>query len=342
MKVLLRRIVLAALCATGVSVVAVADTQAREPSTAALVTKVEPDVVNAYNLDGATAWVGLKECKALATNDVEVAVRFDTKIDTTVDDNASVLFNGAVHFSLDRGTTANVECVAADGCADIPEANITRTSKDITVGVAFRDLTGLVSAASCEEAVDQEFFVRIGLRNSQLVDTWQIAEGRIIVDTIRPEPPSAISALATPNSLKLEWTISPSTDADRYVAVVSDAPIAGGDFPDVEKSTVKTYPITGGQAGKGSASVNLASNQVVHIAMATRDRNGNYSAMTPSIEVTTADTIDFWDYYLSEGGQEEGGCSVAGVHAGSGLVNGGWMMFFSGLALMIGLRRRKQ
>jgi len=117
MKVLLRRIVLAALCATSVNVVAVVDTQAREPAVAALVSEVVPDVVNAYNLDGATAWVGLKECKALATNDVDVAVRFDTKIDTTVEDNATVLFNGAVHYSLARGTTANVDCVAADGCA---------------------------------------------------------------------------------------------------------------------------------------------------------------------------------------------------------------------------------
>ncbi len=341
MKVLLRRIVLAALCATSVSVVAVADTQAREPAKAALVTDVVPDVVNA-DLDGATAWVGLKECKALVTNDVDISVRFDTKIDTTKDDNASALFKGAVHYSLARGITSNIECAAADGCVEIPAADITRTAKDITVGLPFRTLTGLVSEAGCETAVDREYFVRISLRNSQLIDTWQIAEGRIMLDTIRPEPPTGIKVVATPNSLKLEWTVSPSTDAYRYVAVVSDTPIAGGEFPDTETPAKKLYPITGGQAGKGSATVNLTSNQVVYVAMATRDRNGNLSALTPSIEAKAADTIDFWDYYQSEGGQEEGGCSVVGVHADSGLVNGGWMMFFSGLALMIGLRRRKQ
>lgn len=341
MKVTRRRILLAALCATGVSVGLVTSAQAREPSTAALVSEVVPDVVNAYDLDGATAWVGLKECRSLVANDIDVAVRFDTKIDTQQGDDSTSLFNGAVHYSLARGTTANVECTTEDDCIGVPDGDVTRTAESITVGVGFRELTALTGAAGCDAEIDEEFFIRIYLRNSQLVDTWQQAEGRIIVDTIRPEPPTDIRAVATPNSLQLEWTNSPSTDAARYVAVVSDAPLAGGELPDEEGAPRKTYPVTGGQNGKGSATVSLTSNQVVHVALAARDSNGNFSVLSPSIEVTTADTIDFWDYYRSEGGQEEGGCSVAGVPADSGLLNGGWLMFFSGLALVVGMRRRK-
>lgn len=345
MNVTKYRILLAALCGVGMSVGSISTLQAREPSTSTLVSNVVPDVVNAYDLDGATAWVGLKECRALVSNDIDISVRFDTQIDTLPGDSSVSLFNGAVYYSLARGTTTNMECKAEDGCIGVPDADVTRTAEDITVGVGFRELTGLTGAAGCDAEIDEEYFIRIYLRNSQLVDTWQQAEGRIILDTIRPEPPTDISAVATPNSLRLEWTNSPSSDAARYVVVVSDSPLEGGELVDEEGSPRKSYPVTGGQDGKGSASVNLAANQVVHVAMAARDLNGNLSVLSPSVEVTTADTIDFWDYYRSEGGLEEGGCSVVGLHGTSGRAGSwpdyGWMVVLSGLVLRAGLRRRK-
>ncbi|MBA2664865.1 MAG: hypothetical protein H0U74_21430 [Bradymonadaceae bacterium] len=286
--------------------------QAREPSTSTMIERVVPTIVSTHRADGATAWIGISQCRALAANNAFVTFRFDTRIDTRAEGSDGFShFQKAVYYSLARGTTATVECTTDDACVEIPEADITQTEASITASVRFRTLTGIVGEAGCEDAaLDHEYFVRIYVRPDIVTGVWQQAEGRVILDTVRPEPPSDVIATATPNTIRLEWTLSPSEDVTRHVAVVSTTPIGAGQFPDADSTNLQPRVVTRLGEGVGQVDVSLEAGTEVYVAMAAQDETGNYSALTTPAVTDVAAVIDFWDYYNEQGGQETGGCAV--------------------------------
>jgi MYXO-CTERM domain-containing protein len=286
--------------------------EAREPATSTLVTQVTPSLPTSHLVDGATAWVGIRGCERMVSRDEMVAVLFRTQMDTTaVGADGLSLFKEAVWYGLERGSATNVDCATDDRCRQIPSENVNQTAEEIQVSVPMRTLVGFTNSALCESsAIDQEFFLRIYLRSDVVSATWIPVEGRIIIDTVRPEPPSGLTAVATQNTVRVEYTPSPSTDTSRHVAVVSTSPFEGGE---IAGESQQLRPVSRIREGVGEIEVSQTAGTSLYVALAAQDETGNYSILSEVVETEVVQTIDFWDDYREAGGAEEGGyCSAAG------------------------------
>ncbi|MFU8804883.1 MAG: MXAN_2562 family outer membrane beta-barrel protein [Bradymonadaceae bacterium] len=296
---------------------AAASETGRTPATSPLVTSVVPQLPGTpARVDGSTAWLGLSSCERMVSRNEMVAVRFETRDDTTFEGaDGFTLFRDAYWYELDRGETATVVCPTDDRCQPIPEENVTETAERIDVSVPMRRLTDFTHEGQCEdEDIDQAFFFRIYLRANIEATEWVPIEGRIIIDTTRPEPPTDVMAAATQNTLRVEFTPSTSTDTVRYGAVVSTTPFEGGVVPTDARAPRTMTRI---RDGVWELDIDQPAGTPLYVAIAAQDKTNNYSLLTEAMEIVTVETIDFWDHYLDQGGAETGGhCSAAGGSQG--------------------------
>lgn len=326
------------LVALAGSLVVVERAEAREPATSTQVSQVTPSMPSSHVVDGATAWLGISNCERMVGRDEMVAVRFLTVQDTTVvgADGLS-LFRDAVWYSLERGSATNVDCRTDERCRQIATENINHTADEIQVSVPMRTLVGFTNSALCEEeAIDREFFIRIEVRTDVVSTTWIPVEGRIIIDTQRPEQPTDVTAAATETTLQVRFTPSPSEDVTRNAAVVSTSPFDGGELAGEGQ---QLRPISRIREGVGEVSIEQTPGTSLFVALAAQDETGNYSVLSEVVETTVLDTMDFWEDYIARGGAETGGhCSAGGGSQGPlGLV---WPMMMFGGFMFFGFRRR--
>jgi MYXO-CTERM domain-containing protein len=202
----------------------------------------------------------------------------------------------------------------------------------IEVEVDFEELTLFTSTAACAD-VDREFFVRAHLREIANDEDLELADARIIVDTVRPIAPTVTDITVTESLIRVEFEPSSSPDLLRYRVIYSTEPLTEGSLPD--EISAQGSAFGNEEVVSGEIDVELAPGETVYVALAAQDETGNLSPISAVSEATALETTDFWEAYKQAGGAEEGGCS----HAPS--VPSGHHLFWLAVAgLAVSLRRR--
>ena len=295
------------------------EAEARSPATTSNITEVRTALDPEYphpERARATRYVGINECETLlASEDRVFSVTFQAASGISLESDET--FRGIYRYRLEAGEEQSVRCEEAERCVRISQEDYQYTgSQEVKVDVPFRELSGMSSPADCEEELLRNLYVQIQVRPLSTVGTtteWSTAEGRVLFDLIRPEPPELVDAFATPFSVRVEYERSQSGDVRRHFVVVSSEPFEEGALPGEEGLTVR--PLEGiGETGQATG-LDLEQGTQVWVAVAARDEVGNYSMVSNAQEVTVTATRDFWDLYREAGGAEEGGygCSAAGA-----------------------------
>lgn len=306
-----------------------ASAQALEPTSSSLVTDVTMSVPSSYRTEENTAYLGIAECERMISASSEVSVTYATNVDPTVESGSQKRFDAGYIFSVPRGSNSPVTCPS--GCTTLSEdSNVTLTSELVRLRLPFTELVDVTSLEGCD-GFDSEFFLRTSLRRDSADDTELVtSDARLVVDTIRPTPPSGFDVTVTQDRVEATWEISDSTDVGQYGIYFSTTPFEGGVASD--SSLGSQFVTAAGERTSGSFLVSTAPGSTLYIAMVSVDENGNESLMTTPISAVAIETVDFWEQYKSLGGAEEGGCQSVG---GSGSI----------LALLLvalfGFRRRR-
>lgn len=303
--------------------------QALEPTSSSLVIEVIMSVPSARRTEGSTAYLGIAQCEQMISASSEVSITFATNVDPTVESGSLKRFEGGYVFSVPRGSTTAVTCPS--GCTTLNEmSNVTLTSELVRLRLPFTELIDVTSTEGCE-GFDSEFFIRTSLRRNSADDTELVtSDARLVVDTVRPTPPSAVDVTVTEDRVEASWQLSDSTDVEQYGIYFSDTPFEGGI---TSNSTLGSRFVTAA-GGRTSSSflVSTPPGATVYIAMVAVDETGNESLMTAPIAAVAIETLDFWEQYKSSGGAEEGGCQSVGGSAS---------LLAFGLLGMLGFRRRR-
>ena len=277
---------------------------ALEPEEADLVNDVSLEIPATFDIDEEdVAYVGITQCQSMVRNDGEISVTFETAFNPTVDEG---VFREADFFSVDRGSTARIDCLTGELCIPVADEDIDQTATAITFDVSFIDLTGIMTEEECI-GFDKEYFLRIVVDSAIGSETAANADGKIIVDTIRPSAPSGLVASATENRIEVEFEASADADVDRYFVFWSDSGFDGGAIPDDLELNRKSL----GDTTSGDITAELDPTGSIFVAVAAQDETGNFSALSGAVEVSVIETNDFWEQYKSAGGDETGGCSTA-------------------------------
>lgn len=299
----------------GVSLWAPVEVDARAPTTSALVENVQPTLEPSFLTDGATVYVGINECERLISENRDFQVTFRTNVNIETIET----FDGAFYYRDERGGGARLACPDESGCNDIPEDDIVRDNRNIELTVPIRDLLGRNNVAVCEEGeLDKSLYTQVRIREAAAIGAeWRRPEARVVFDLVRPEAPTLTDAFATEFSISVEFEGSTSLDVERHAVIFSSESFDGGVTP--AQATSRTPRVVEGDVDvdSGRVTVELEGGSTVWVAVAARDKAGNYSLVSDPMEVAVTSTINFWDVYRDGGGSEEGGhgCQVAGGDA---------------------------
>lgn len=317
---------------------------ALEPTNSATITK-SSFVALAHRAadDGQTSYMGVAECRRAAADDISVTVRFESSIDLTAANLTGVkLLQNVYTFGVDRGTSASVDCATSGTCVTLSSGALTLSGRTIDATVKFRELTGIRGVADCEAGtLDREYFVRIAFKtnaNSTTVDTEDM---RLILDTVRPEPPRGFSALVTEDAIQIEWDASASSDVESYGVFRATSSFPGGALPEDQPSGVTragNILARAGGSASGSVKAALKPGETIYLGISARDKALNDSTVLGAQPYEVIATTDFWEDYKARGGVEAGGyCASPGGTGGAG---GLWPLGI--VMMMAGARRRER
>ncbi len=306
------------------------DAFALDPEEADLVSSTTVDAPAPYDEDeDGVVYLGIDECERMLRNDAKISVTFETTYNPT---QLSDVFDAAYYFEVARNSGARIDCESGDLCTVVDSDDIDYGERSISFEVAFTDLTGLSEEAECT-GFDNEYFLRATLYQDTVGtnDTLENADGKIVVDTVRPSAPSGLEAAATENKIEVSFEGVSDDDVSRYTVFWSENGFDGGSVPDTD--SLSSAPI--GDQTSGDVTVDLDPGSTVFVGVAARDENGNYSVLSGAVEVSVVETNDFWESYKGAGGSEEGGCSTA-----AGPTNL-WPLLLLGF-VVVGRRRRRR
>lgn len=309
------------LCVVAVcGALSVSDAAAQQPQTSTYVNEVMPSMEPSFQTDGATAYAGIDQCQTLIESNPRVDATYITNVQITDPD----LYGGVYHFRFDRGDERSIACRSPDGdlheeCqGQLDEEDVTIEANEVDAEIRFQELTGLSSTDVCDdEEYDASHYVQLRLRDYTATGVdfgeWQYADARFVFDLVRPDAPSITDAMATENSIQVEFERSEAEDLRNHAVVYSTESFEGGELAE-EVSDRSPRRIEGEEAESGRISASLEGGDTVYVAVVSRDHAGNYSVVSSPIEATVIETRGFWDFYVEGGGQESGGygCSSTG------------------------------
>lgn len=318
-----------------------AETDGRLPRTNQRVQSIEPSLIPAHDIDTATRTVfaGIDECQNLIETNPDFSVEFRS-LSLAIGD-PSVIEREASFYRLERGSGRNLSCPEADDCNQLGEESIeTVDLQTLKVSVPFQTLSGLTNTGVCDEGeVNQAYYLQLRLRDfSLLTAEYFYVEGRVIFDLVRPAAPALRDAMATEDSITVEFERSSSTDVVGHYVLFGTEPFEGGVLPGEATSRGARRIEGASDSEKGTVTISgVEPGQTIYIAVAARDRAGNYSVVSEPIEATVFATVNFWDLYNEAGGAEAGGYGCAFAAGGPGAAAS-----LIGLALVaFGFRRRR-
>jgi hypothetical protein len=299
------------------------------PQTTTLVSEVTLSVPSTFDVDGSTALVGIAECERMVTNNSLIGATFGMNVDTTVETG---LYDRAAFFDVDRDSSARVDCESGELCRDIDPADVDQQPETIEVEVEFEDFTEFTDPSQCAD-IDREFFIRLLLRQFPTDEEFELADARVIIDTIRPVAPSVTNVTVTDSRIRVEFDPSTSPDLLRYRVLFSTEPLTEGALPDELEVEGRTFGNP--EVESGEVTVDLAAGQTVYVAVAAQDETGNFSPLSNVTEGTALETTDFWEAYKQAGGREEGGCSHTPAAP-----TPGHLLWLAAAGIALALRRR--
>lgn len=315
---------LVGLCVTGVG----SSGWALSPETSSLVSTTSMLAPRALSIDGTTAFYGIEHCQSAYNDDALIETTFTTSVDPTATSGTQERLAGVYYFAVPRDSGTAVTC-PSEKCTEVDDGDYTTTTTTVVASIPFRELVGVTSAEACE-GFDSEFFTRINLREADVEDTTVVAtDGRIIVDTVRPAPPTSFTFEVTENKITANWELPADDDVLRYGIFYSTEPFTGGVLGD---SSLNSAFVAGEDRTSGDFTVSLPASSTVYVAMVTVDETGNESLMSEVQTASVVETSDFWELYKGAGGAEAGGCNAGGGMAA-------WMLL--GAAGLFGRRRRR-
>lgn len=325
----MQKLMTTAVAALAISIAwGAATAQAHSPQTSRFVDAVSLQMEPTHRFDNGTLYAGIDECERLIEDDRIFNVTFETNVFIENPD----LFGGVYRYHFPRGEERQIACRTEEGalhedCAgELDDDDIALFEFNVDVDVSFQDLTGLTDSAVCDEGeLDQSHYVQLRLRDESGtgidLTEWSFAEARLVFDLVRPERPTLVDALATENSIRVEFERSSTDDVRRHLVVHSTEPFEEGDLLDDIATTRSPRAVEGDETESGQVTAELEGGTTVFVGMVARDEAGNYSAVSAPMEVTVTETADFWDYYVDAGGEEEGGygCGQAAQAPGAAL-----------------------
>ena len=279
----------------------------------------------AIDEDDGTVFVGVNECESMLA-DARISVAFQTTFNPQVE---RTLFEELDVFAVERDSSARIDCITGELCIPIDQDDYDFTTTGVVVDIAFSEILAAGEITSCEP-FDKEFFVRLIVERGAGSDTTENADAKIVVDTTRPASPSNLTAVATENTIKVDFEPSPDSDINRYFVYWSSSPFDGGVDPD--SLTLERRPI--GEESSATVSVTLDPTREVYVAIAAEDMAGNLSSLSGVAQATVVETNDFWEQYRQAGGDEDGGCATTTAHPSP------WLLVF-GVVLAATRRRRR-
>ncbi len=299
---------------------------ALSPETSSLVSATTIAAPGALKLDGTTAYYGISECESAYTNNNEIQITYTTTVDPSEVSGSQTRLAGVYSFAVVRDASTGVTC-PGESCTEINEDDYSLTTTTVLVGLPFRVLVGVTSAAACE-GFDSEFFVRMTMREEDAEDTTVVpADARIIVDTVRPGAPPSFTFDVTENKISATWELPDDNDVIQYGIYYSTTPFTGG----VVSTTQSSKFIAGEDRTTADFTVDLNAGDTVYVAMVTVDETGNESLLSEVQTANVVQTDDFWELYQAAGGEETGGCNAVGGGAA-------WLLL--GIAGLFGRRRK--
>lgn len=290
------------IAAVALSALISAPAAALTPETTTLVSDVSLSVPSFFEAEETTTYVGIQGCGRMAEQNSLIGVTFGTTVDTTLNTG---LYEGVFQFDVERDSTARYDC-ESDACAELDPNLVNQTSSTVEVELDFEELTTLTSEADCSN-LDREYFVRLQLRANELDDDLELADARIIIDTVRPTAPTLTDVTATESLIRVEFTPPADEDLLRYQVVYSTEPFSEGAIPSEIDAQTRTFG--NDEVESGEVSVALEPGQTVYVGIASQDEAGNLSPVSTVTEKSVIETTDFWEAYKQAGGSESGGCS---------------------------------
>ncbi|WP_242346779.1 fibronectin type III domain-containing protein [Anaeromyxobacter terrae] len=233
------------------------------------------------------------------------------------------------------GTTTGLKlCDTSPTTVDGVAVNAAQVGDDITAtanpqSADFRTADFVKAAGySCAETTARTIYVCVHFSPSSGSDPTASATGSMKLDLKAPASPVNVTVEPGENGLRVSWDkgVGGAADASYYKihAKATDPTKDAGDH-----WSGKILDETGRISGRVDGLTNLVEYQVTVLAYSSSD---NASAPSdPPVPGTPQPVEDFWEYYHSSGGQEQGGCA-SGPAGALGIL---------GAALALAFRRRK-
>lgn len=317
--------------ATGLAVVLAASTAWAQPTSDEVsAVSVDISIVSGnISTDRDRFTINLEDCWDLAADsDDDVAITWTFGQTPATDARYSI----KVQASEETCNTSSLTRESGDECDTlVQQETLSGTSLGYTL--SFGAITGVTAASECDDRADTHDVIAIFTSfNAASDDNAEDTDSdgiRFEFDTDRPTAPTGISAKAGESSITVDW--SAVEDAESYHVYYSTDEILVGDAPEGLSSSDTTTTV-GRTLDSG-----ITRDQTYYIGVTVEDEVGNESLISEVVTATTQPVTDFYEYYRSQGGADEGGyCSTANPTSG-----GLW-----GLALVLGMigiggRRRR-
>ncbi len=302
-----------------------APAQAHSPQTTRFVDAVNITMEPNHRFDNGTLYAGIEQCPTLVDSNPTLNAIFETTVLVAVEPE---LYGGVYHYNFPRGEERQISCRRTDGdmhedCAgQVDEDDVVLVENEVDADITFETLTGLTNVDVCDQGeLDESYYVQLRIRDYGGTGLdfaeWGFAEVRLVLDLIRPERPVLTDAIATENSIRVEFDRSPTTDVRRHLVFYSPEPFAEGDLLDTIANPRSPRAVEGEESDSGQITAELEGGSTVYVGMVARDEAGNYSAASAPLEATVVETSDFWDYYIGAGGGEQGGYGCHTTSTGS-------------------------
>lgn len=301
-----------------------------------IVTSLVPDYGQG---DTESVVINVFECRDAIDDTLTFTATFD---ETRFNDGTN---NSEFSFKLETAANACTEdlTTSGDGCELLQEPEVIAADFVETYDLSFAAATGIDDVDKCRTD-DQtvNFIVNSVYGVGDGTDTGEVSDDfSLILKLTAPEAPSNLSAVAGEKSIQLSFDAPATTDEETtYNAYISTTPdFVAGQYTD-DFSVRGIRRIVGGSSTSVTINDGISVGQDYYLVVVAEDSDGNESAVSEVVTVTTVPTNDFYELYRQSGGEDTGGflCSTTAVEAPASPLSSLVWLVLGGLALLA-LRR---
>jgi MYXO-CTERM domain-containing protein len=272
--------------------------------------------------------INLETCRDIVNEAEDVQITWDLADDPPSDAQYSI----KIRQGSETCTRDTLSAEADDECLTVPEfrqQDLDTTS--LRTVIDYADLFGdLQATADCESLTQTRDVILVFTDLDTTSEDLDYSELRFEFDTARPGAPSGLTATAGESSIRIDW--DEVDGADSYTVYYATTAFSGGVTPESVSTSSETTTSVGLELTE-----DLVTDADYYLAVTVTDATGNESLLSDVVSATTQPVTDFWEYYRSQGGPDEGGfCATAPTRGGHGAA----LLGLAGLAGLMARRRR--